>query len=104
MRDQVCAYPLSTRLAYVPPGADRAHRRHAPGRKLDRECLCNLHLQRIRIRPALGPRLSWPIRSRQDEASIAELSDEEYREINEAQSFYNILGFMCKIATCVNAT
>jgi hypothetical protein len=40
VRAQVCAYPLGTRLAYMQPGADRAHRSHAPGRNLDRECLC----------------------------------------------------------------
>jgi hypothetical protein len=38
-RGQVCAYPLGTRLPYVQPGADRAHRRHATGRKLDCERL-----------------------------------------------------------------
>jgi hypothetical protein len=46
-RGRVCAYPLGPWLPDVQPGAYRAHRRHAPGRKLDRECLCSLHLQRI---------------------------------------------------------
>jgi hypothetical protein len=52
-RGQVCAYPLGSRPTYVQLGADRAHRRHAPGRKLDRECLCGLHLQRNGIKHAL---------------------------------------------------
>jgi transposase len=52
-------YSLGTWLPHVQPGADRAHRRHAPGRELDRECPCSLHLQRIGIghalrRPASG--------------------------------------------------
>jgi hypothetical protein len=38
-RGEVCAYPLGPRLSDVQPGADGAHRRHTPGRKLDRECL-----------------------------------------------------------------
>jgi hypothetical protein len=52
-RGQVCAYPLGTWLAHMQPGADRAHRRHAPGPELDRACLRGLHLQRIGIRHAL---------------------------------------------------
>jgi hypothetical protein len=35
------------------PSADRAQRRHAPGRKFDPECLCSLRLQRIGIAHAL---------------------------------------------------
>jgi hypothetical protein len=44
-RGQVCAYLLGTRLPHMQPGADRAHRRHVPGRKLDRECLRSLRLR-----------------------------------------------------------
>ena len=63
-RGQVCAYPLGTRLAYMQPGADRAHRRHTPGGKLDRECLGSLRLQRIGTghalrRPAQGRAGFW---------------------------------------------
>ena len=52
-RGQVGAYPLGTGLPHMQPGADRAHRRHAPGRKLDREYLRSPHLERIGIRHAL---------------------------------------------------
>jgi hypothetical protein len=52
---QVSAYPLGPRLPHMQPGADRAHRRHAPGRELDRECLGSLHLQRISAWAASAP-------------------------------------------------
>ena len=66
-RGKVCAYPLGTRLAYMQPGADRAHRRHALGRKLSRERVRSLHLQRTGTghaltRPPNQPRVKpvWP--------------------------------------------
>jgi hypothetical protein len=53
-RGQVCAYPLGTRLPYIQPGADRADRGHASGRKLSRECLRSMRLQRIGARHAVS--------------------------------------------------
>ena len=63
-RGQVSAYLLGPWLAYMQPGADRAHRRHAPGRKLDRECLRSPRLQRTGTghaltRPAQGRAGVW---------------------------------------------
>ena len=55
-RGQICAYPLGPRLPYMQPGAGRAHRWHAPGRKLDRECPGSVRLQRIGIGHALRRR------------------------------------------------
>jgi len=60
-------------------------------RRDQRDLFLKIHQQMIGERLQRGRRILF--QKAKDEASIAELSDEEYREINEALSFYNILGF-----------
>jgi hypothetical protein len=60
-------------------------------RRDQRDLFLKVHQQMIGERLQNGRRILF--QKAKDEAAVAALSDDEYRDVNEALSFYNILGY-----------
>lgn len=60
-------------------------------RRDQRDLFLKIHQQMIGERLQSGRRILF--QKAKDEAGVAALSDDEYRDVNEALSFYNVLGY-----------